>query len=282
MAISSVRHVAEQATHEAGPWIERLARFGYVAKAALYVTIGLLAATAGLGLGGDASTDTHGAMARVISAPFGRGLLAAIAIGLLGYGVWRCIEGVLDLEGRGKDWKGVAHRVRQVGTGLIHLGLAYSAAQLVLGAAGASSGDRAKQHWAARALDAPYGEALVWLIAAGLLGYGGYQIYNAIKAKLSKQLELGRCPDTTRRWLIGISRFGIASRGVVFVTIGVLFGRAASQHDSKEAGGVAASLRELFDLGKWPFVAIALGLVAYGVYELVNAKYRRLNLTSHR
>jgi hypothetical protein len=31
-------------------------------------------------------------------------------------------------------------------------------------------------------------------------------------------------------------------------------------------------------IGRWPFVVVALGLAAYGVYELVNARYRRIRV----
>jgi hypothetical protein len=31
-------------------------------------------------------------------------------------------------------------------------------------------------------------------------------------------------------------------------------------------------------IGRWPFAAVALGLIAYGVYELVNARYRRIRV----
>jgi hypothetical protein len=46
---------------EVAPWVEGLARLGYAAKALLYITVGLLAAQAGLGRGGR-TTDTHGAL----------------------------------------------------------------------------------------------------------------------------------------------------------------------------------------------------------------------------
>ena len=45
---------------EVAPWIERLARVGFVAKAVLYGIIGILAAQAALGQGGR-TTDTSGA-----------------------------------------------------------------------------------------------------------------------------------------------------------------------------------------------------------------------------
>ena len=74
------------------------------------------------------------------------------------------------------------------------------------------------------------------------------------------------------------SRFGIAARGVVFVAIAFLLARAAARHDPTGAGGLGDALGTLARLGRWPSAAIALGLVAYGVYQLVNARYRRIRL----
>jgi hypothetical protein len=50
------------------------------------------------------------------------------------------------------------------------------------------------------------------------------------------------------------------------------------RHDAAQAGGLRDSLRALAELGRWPFIAVAFGLVAYGFYELVNARYRRISV----
>nr|MBA3556337.1 DUF1206 domain-containing protein [Gemmatimonadales bacterium] len=55
---------------DVAPWIERLARVGYAAKALLYATVGILAAQAALGRGGR-TTDTRGALREVLGAPYG-------------------------------------------------------------------------------------------------------------------------------------------------------------------------------------------------------------------
>jgi hypothetical protein len=78
--------------------------------------------------------------------------------------------------------------------------------------------------------------------------------------------------------VIGLSRAGIAARGVVFGLIGVLMVRAARQHDPEQAGGLRESLEMLEGMGRWPLGLVALGLVAYGVYELLNARYRRIRV----
>jgi hypothetical protein len=41
---------------------------------------------------------------------------------------------------------------------------------------------------------------------------------------------------------------------------------------------VRESLRTLAETGRWAFVVVALGLVAYGVYQLVNARYRNIRI----
>ena len=54
--------------------------------------------------------------------------------------------------------------------------------------------------------------------------------------------------------------------------------RAAQRHDPTEVGGIRESLNMLANLGRWPFAVVSVGLIAYGVYELVNARYRRITV----
>jgi hypothetical protein len=263
------------AKRNAAPWIEGFARAGFVAKAILYFTIGALASAAALGQGGKA-TDTHGALATIFHAPFGRVLLGLIAVGLVGYAIWRIIEGVADPERHGTKAKGIAVRIGAVGRGLLHLALAGSAAKLALMQASKPTDHHVE--WTRKVMSLPAGKWLVWAVALGLLGYAAWQLYCAVQSKLAKQLELGTCSAPMRRWLVGISRFGIAARGVVFGAVAVMLARAASQFDPREAGGGGKALRELFELGRWPFLAIGLGVIAYGVYQLVEARYRRIRV----
>ncbi|MBL9014418.1 MAG: DUF1206 domain-containing protein [Myxococcales bacterium] len=53
---------------------------------------------------------------------------------------------------------------------------------------------------------------------------------------------------------------------------------AAYTNNPSHSGGVGDSMRELTELGRWPYLAIAAGMVAYGVYQLIEAKYRRIEV----
>lgn len=260
---------------DVAPWVERLARIGYAAKALLYITIGVLAASAALGSGGRA-TDTQGALGVVNRMTFGRLMLFVVAAGLLGYAVWRIVEAVVDPDGRGTDAKGLALRAGFAIRGLFHGALGIAALRVALRHSGRSGNQT--RHWTAIVLGLPAGEILVWLGAAGVACYGLYQLYRSYAAKLGKQLDLSSLSSETRSWVVGISRFGIAARGVVFCVIGFFLARAASQHDAGEAGGLRESLAFLERVGRWPFAAVGLGLIAYGIHELVNARYRRIRV----
>src|SRR5688572_16592080 len=109
----------EDAAREVAPWIVALARIGYLAKALLYATVGILAAQAALGSGGR-TTDLGGALREVVRAPMGEAMLLVIAAGLAAYALWRVVDAVFDGEGKGGDLKGIARRIGSALRGLAH------------------------------------------------------------------------------------------------------------------------------------------------------------------
>jgi hypothetical protein len=267
--------VTASATAEVAPWVERLARIGYAAKALLYITVGYLAAEAALGRGGRV-TDAEGALHVVNRGSLGWILLLLVAAGLLGYALWRVVEGIVDPERRGTGPKALAIRLGFVVRGLFHGTLGITAARLALRQR-SGSGVQVRE-WTERALALPAGEVLVLLGGSWVAGYGLYQFYRAVTPKMQRHLRLSELPDPLRRWVLRVSRFGIAARGVVLCLVGFFVVRAAVGHDPSEAGGLRESLRTLATMGRWPFFVVAFGLIAYGIYELLNARYRTIRV----
>jgi hypothetical protein len=261
---------------QVAPWVERLARVGYASKALLYFTVGSLAVQAGIERS-RRGADTQEALRIVRQATFGRVALLTMAAGLIGYAVWRLVEGLVDPDNRGSGARAVALRISFAARGVLHGALGITALRLALRQMPGPHRSQTR-HWTRVAFDLPGGELLVGLAALAIAGFGLYQLYRAYTSKLSRQLNFGELDGGARRWVVGVSRFGIAARGVVFCVIGLFLGRAAIRHDAAKAGGVRESLGFLAGIGRWLFVVVALGLVAYGGYELLNARYRRINL----
>lgn len=230
--------------------------------------VGAFAVLAGIDKRHDAGgQDT--AFAFIARQPFGRVAILVMAVGLAGYALWRVISAFTDSEQRGTDAKGLSLRAASVFRGAAYAGIAI---ELLRGTAQHSGGDRA-QHWTATVLNEPFGVWLVALTGLGIIAYGLYQLYAAWDAKLSKRISLGAIDARVRTKVVAISRFGIGARGLVFLVVGGSLVRAALRHNAAEVHGTSGALRVLPD----PLlVPIGAGLIAYGIYALVNARYRRI------
>jgi len=255
-------------------WIERLARLGYAAKGVVYLTMGLLAAGVPLGRG-PGTPDRQDAIAFLRWKPLGEPLIAAMVVGLFGYALWRMLSGILDTENRGRDLKGIGIRAGGILRGLAYGIFAFELVRLLLHRGGGSGSEASSRHWTARVMDHPFGRWAVGLAGVAIIGYAAYQMYKAAEAKLSDQLHV------PYRVLIGISRFGIGARAVIFAVIGFSLTRAAIRYDPSAAHGTSGALNEIAarPFGVWLLIVIGVGLVAYGVYAFINARYRRIEAT---
>ena len=81
-----------------------------------------------------------------------------------------------------------------------------------------------------------------------------------------------------RKLAVFLGRFGYAALGVVFSIIGIFMIVAAIQHDPQQAKGLDSALKTLLQQPLGPFLLgiVALGLIAYGVYSFVEARYRQV------
>jgi hypothetical protein len=258
-------------------WVEKLARFGYAAKGIVYAIVGVLAVQAALGTGGK-TTDTKGALGAIASQPFGKFLLALVTFGLIGYVVWLLVQTIKDPEHKGNDAKGLARRLGYGITCFIYAGLTLSAMRLLMGSGGGASSSSSAQDWTARLLSQPFGQWLVGIGGAFIIGLGFYELYKAYKAKFRKQMKLHEMTSTEETWATRIGRFGLAARGVVFAIIGFFLIQAARHSNPKEAQGLDGALQSLAQQphGPWLLGIVALGLVAYGIHMGVQARYRRI------
>lgn len=279
-AEQAARQAVRDAALHAGPTIEFLARAGYAAKGVVYGLVGGLALLAAFNSGGQ-TTGSRGALRSLLDQPFGQVLLGVIAAGLAGYALWCFVRAVFDPERDGTGWKGLGKRAFQFGKGVVHVGLVVAAVGMIRGTGGGGDDDRGLEQWTAWLMSFPAGIWLVGIAGAAVALYGARQLYRAWTTDLDDQLSLGRMGPTAARWTIRFSRFGMAARGVVFAVIGGFLIAAAMHSDPSEAKGVGGALRTLEQQPYGPILLglVALGLMAYGAYELIRARYRRIDPT---
>lgn len=257
--------------------VRLLERIGIAARGIVYILVGILTAQAALGRGGAAGQSQ--ALEKIYGQPNGRALLAVITIGLFAYALYCFIRALFDTEGHGTDAKGAAARVGATIAGISYGALAWGAFQLIRGTAASMKGSNAStQQHTAQALKLPFGRELVIVVGVIVLIVAATQLYRAYTARFQRHLELGRLSTQAKTWLVRLGRFGYAARGVVFAIIGFFLVVAGLHRSAAAAKGASGAVAELLAQPYGHLLAgiVALGFVAFGVYSLAEARYRRL------
>jgi len=257
--------------------VEMLARLGYGARGVVYGLVGGLALLAAVGSGGQTG-GSRSALQTLLLQPFGKVWLGLVALGLLGFCAWRILEALTDADHHGTDLKGWGVRIAHLISGGIYASLAISALSLALGWGSGSGGseDQATQDWTAWLLSQPFGQWLVGLVGLAVIATGLAFAWKAWRGDVTRHLAL---PADKRQWITSLGRAGFAARGVVFVIIGGFLLLAALHSNSAEVRGLGGALRTLQQQPYgWVILSLtAIGLFAFGLFGLVQARYRHID-----
>lgn len=241
-----------------------LARIGFAARGAVYVLLGYLAlTTAGRETVDDGAGD---AFAWIADIPGGTLLLYLAAAGLIGYALYRLSGALFDIERKGSDAKGIAHRIGYFVSAIIHTAMAWTATKIASGSQ--KSGSDQSSEMAESVLGIPLGETILGIAGVALLVAGAFQARSAVTASFMK-LVSNSAPAATC-W---IGRAGHAARGVVFALIGWSLLRSAWMERSSEVLSLGGAINDLRDMGP-AFTLIAAGLLLFGVFSLILSRYR--------
>lgn len=280
MAID-VPHAAtpERAKARALAWprvIEAACRFGYVARGFVYVSVGALALLTALGLA-PKSRGVMAAMEAWSTWPLGLVLLGLIGLGLCSFAGWRVLQSVFDADRQGLGPKAIASRIGQAISGVVYGGLGYSVFGLIdaLGDLHQVDDEAKTRSTIGSLLALPGGEVLV--IAAGLFvaACGVGNIIQALTRDFCQRLD---CSHGMARTAVLLGKVGYLARGIVFVPVGGFLMLAGLHARSSEAKGTAAALDWLAarPFGDLLLAFTALGLIAFGAYGFVEARYRAI------
>jgi hypothetical protein len=213
--------------------------------------------------------------------PFGEVALWVIGIGLIGYIMWGFIKAFKDPENEGTDAKGIIKRTGYFISGIIYANLAFGAIKLASHTGNAGGGDSEKT-LSAKLLEQPFGVWLVGLLGA-IIGYGVYEFRSGYKEKFMEKFKTNEMSMRERKIARNSGRAGLISRGLILSMVGCFFIKTAITHDSNQSKGLGGALSELASqpFGQFLLGVIAIGLILYGIYQIIRGRYQRMNFGHH-
>jgi fumarate reductase subunit D len=272
--VQTGRNVVKRAA--ANPLLALLERLGYVVRGALYAVMGLLALGLTLGIGGGESTDLSGSLVFLISNPFGKLVLIAAVIGLGAYSLWGFTRAIYDPLHRGRGAGGYMARLGFVSSAVSYAAIVFFALRILLGSGGAAGDGTQKS--IAEILTHPGGGPLTIVIGliAILVGLG--QFLEAYRATFQEDLKGAEMTASERNAAIGLGRFGMFARGVIFLVIGWFLVQAGIHHDPSQVQGFGSAFLFLLGqpFGRFLLGIVALGFVALGLHSFACARWIRL------
>jgi hypothetical protein len=273
----SVGDVGDAVAAKARDWKEPLGRVGLFGQGVVATIVGFLAIRIASGDKDEAATS-DGAVAWLAQQPFGKFLLVALTVSLFALAIWRFLGALMGDPVEGSEPK---DRVKYAVLGFLYLSFAITTLGITIanwtgsGDADGSgeTGDEGSQQAASQLFDAPAGRWLVVILGLGLIGYAGYNFFKQVVRKTFTE-RLDAADDS---WVVRLGLVGYTAQSLVYAIIGYFFVQAAIAFESRTAKGPSGALIELADTawGKVLLWVIAIGLFAYGLFCMTEAKYRK-------
>jgi hypothetical protein len=251
---------------------EALSRAGFVARGLVYGIIGLLALDLAVGQGGKI-TNQQGALRTIKHQPFGHVLLALVAVGLGGYSLWRLFRAALGHGPEGADT--TVERLGALGSGIVYGLICVLAVEILLSSAGSSGGAKKSTK---DLFGLPAGHWVIGVAGIVMIGVGIYQLVRGVRQKFLDDSKTEQMTPAIKKWFTWFGTVGHVARAIIFGLVGIFLLKAAIDYKADEAIGLDGALAKLYGqpYGPWLLGAVAVGLIAFGLFSISEARYRRI------
>jgi uncharacterized protein DUF1206 len=253
-------------------WVDWAGRFGLAAQGVSYAIVAVLALMLAGGLGGKTADRTE-ALRTLAGGTLGGVLLVILAAGFAAYAAWRLATAFFDRDNDGDDAKGLGKRGGDFAKGVFYGVLAITVVRILFGAD--EGGEKDTDQKTAGVLGWPLGRELVLAVALGVAVAAVWNVYRGVSRKFEDDLEIGTSRNV-RCWIGRIGLVGLVARGVAFAIIAWFLAKAAWEFDPKEAVSLGGALSKLASVtyGHALLAAVAVGLLAFGLFGLAQARWR--------
>lgn len=265
--------MAEQAGDSAS--LALLARGGLIAYGLVHLLVGWLAVQIAWSASDSESADTSGALKTLVDQPFGKVVLWLVAVGLVALALWQASEALWGYRNR-EGAKRVRKQVSSGATAVIYAALGISAASVAVGS-GSSSSQSQKQATSG-VLAWPGGRLIVVVVGLIIIGVGVAHVIKGVKKSFADEIDTSSMSPGARAGVARLGQVGYVAKGLALGLVGGLLSYATLTFDRQKAPGLDGALQTILaqPFGRFLLTAAALGFAAFGVFAILQSRYRRM------
>jgi hypothetical protein len=265
-----------------GVWLRAVSRLGLACRGTVYLLVSYLALRLALSRAhGRAGAPASSAGAVQAADAWGRVPLVLLVAGLGAYALTQLLEAVF----RPSHATGTMGRWRQRAVSswgcLLYLAFCLSTARLVVETPPkqtAQSEQRQDTDVTADLLRTGWGRLLLILVGVLIVVAGVEMGRRAVRLDFRERFTAEHMPPALAVLTRALGAVGCVARAVVFVLVGAFVVKAAVLSSAKQVKGLDAIFRSVASsaYGSWLLALLASGLLCYGFYCLLEARYRDL------
>jgi hypothetical protein len=251
------------------------ARAGFAVSGLLHLLVGFVAIQLALGKAGKAEpADQAGAVAQLAAQPQGLLMLWAGFAACVALALWQTSNAVFDY-GQLEAKKKVARKLAAAGKAVVFAVIALTFAASASG--NSKTSGKTTSDFTVSIIKAPGGAFLLIIIGAAIAVAGIVFVVLGVKGSFKKDLRLPSS-GTARSVVTGLGVVGYIAEGVALFLVGLLFIISTVNANPQESTGLDGGLKALREqpYGVYMLTAVGAGLICYGLYLMVKAKFARM------
>ena len=255
--------------------LEVVARVGLVAYGIVHLLIGWLAVQIAWSPSGSNSADTSGALKTLADQPFGKILLWLVSVGLVALALWQASEAIWGYPSR-EGAKRVRTKASSAAKAVVYAVLGVSAASVALGSRSSSS--QSQQHATSGVLAWPAGQVIVVGVGLIVIGVGVAGVVKGATRSFAEEIDTSSMSPVARQGVARLGQVGYIAKGMALGVVGGLLSYGALTFDRQKAQGLDGAMQAILaqPFGRFLLTAVALGFAAFGLFALLQSRYRRM------
>ena len=141
-----------------------------------------------------------------------------------------------------------------------------------------SSSSQSQQHATSWVLAWPGGRVIVVVAGLIIIGVGVAEVVKGVKKSFSEQIDPSSMSPAARKGVARLGQVGYIAKGVALGVVGGLLSYATLTFDRQQAQGLDGALQTILaqPFGRFLLTAVALGFGAFGLFAMLQARYRRM------